>query len=384
MRILLVAARYYPHHGGIETVVHHLAEEFQRLGHHVLIVTNRYPRTLSVHEVIDGVPVLRMQFLYPQMRFLKEKRLDLLAAGFWFGLFTTWRLRRAMREFKPDVVNLHYLGAPAFFLSILKAFTRFPLVVSLHGGDVDGEPHLNNQRMRLFQRATRQADIVTACSQDLGMQAIALSPALEKLRVIHNGVDVELFAKARSYGHPKPYVAAVGQLVEHKGFDLLINAFADVAATRPDVDLLIAGEGDSRKKLTALIKERDVVGRVHLLGRVNEDKVASLMAGSVFVAVPSRREPFGIVALEGMAAGKTVLASAVGGITEFLPNGINRHIAPERKAWVDALDDLLSKHSSGQLDGESNRAVARKFQWESVAERYLEAYADARASFQKR
>jgi glycosyltransferase involved in cell wall biosynthesis len=207
---------------------------------------------------------------------------------------------------------------------------------------------------------------------------------LEKLCVIHNGVDVELFAKARSYEHPKPYVAAVGQLVEHKGFDLLVNSFADMAATRPDVDLLIAGEGDSHQKLTALIKERDVVERVHLLGRVDEDKVASLMAGSVFVAVPSRREPFGIVALEAMAAGKTVLATAVGGIPEFLPNGINRHLAAERKAWVGALEDLLSKHRSGQLDGESNRAVARKFQWGTVAKRYLETYADACAGFAKR
>lgn len=384
MRILLVTARYYPHRGGLETVVHHLAEEFQRAGHQVLIITNRYPRSLPAHEVIDEIPVRRMQFLYPQMTFVKETTPVLLAASFWFVLFTTWRLRRTIREFKPDVVNLHYLGAPAWFLSILNAFTRFPWVVSLHGGDVDGEPHLNNQRMRLFKRATGRAEIVTACSKDLLIQAMALSPTLEKLRVIHNGVDVELFAKARSYEHPRPYVAAVGQLVEHKGFDLLINSFADVAATRPDVDLLIAGEGDSRQKLTALIKEREVVERVHLLGRVDENKVASLMAGSVFVAVPSRREPFGIVALEGMAAGKTVLATAVGGIPEFLPNGINRHTAPERKAWSDALEDLLSKHNSGELAGESNRAVARKFQWGNVAERFLEAYADARASFGKR
>jgi glycosyltransferase involved in cell wall biosynthesis len=339
---------------------------------------------LPALEVIDGIPVQRMQFLYPQMRFFKEGRVDLLSAGFWFSLFTSWRLRRTIREFKPDVVNLHYLGAPGWFLSILKPFMDFTWVVSLHGGDVDGEPRLNKQRRRLFKRATRKADIVTACSHDLLMQAVALSPALKKLRVIHNGVDVELFSKARPYDHSKPYVAAVGQLVEHKGFDLLINSFADVTATHPDVDLLIAGEGDSRQKLTALIKERNVVEQVHLLGSVDEDKVASLMAGSVFVAVPSRREPFGIVALEAMATGKTVLANAVGGIPEFVPSGINRHLEPERKAWVEALEDFLSKHKSGELDGESNIAVARKFQWKTVAAHYLETYADARASFGKR
>jgi glycosyltransferase involved in cell wall biosynthesis len=363
-------------------VVHHLAQEFLRAGHQVLIVTNRYPRTLLETEMIDGIPIRRMQFLYPQLRFVKEKRFDLPAASFWFVLFTTWRLGRTIRKFKPDVINLHYLGAPGYFLSILRAFMCFPWVVSLHGGDVDGEPHLSRQGKRLFRRATRQADIVTACSKDLAMQAIALSPSLEKeLRVIHNGVDVPTFAMAQRYEHPKPYVAAVGQLVEHKGFDLLIDSFGDVAGANPDIDLLIAGEGDSHQKLTTLIETRGLFGRAHLLGRVDEGTVASLMAGSLFVAVPSRREPFGIVALEGMAAGKTVLATPVGGISEFLPNGINRHVAPERKAWAAALDELLAAAKRGQLNGESNRVVAEGYEWKQVAARYLEVYADAIRSF---
>lgn len=380
MRILLVTARYYPHRGGLETVVHHLAQEYRRAGHHVRVVTNRYPRTLPAYEMIDGNPVTRKQFLYPQMRFVKEKRFDLLAASLWFVPLTTWSLWHIIREFEPDIVHLHYLGSPAFFLSLLHRLKRFHWVITLHGGDVDGEPHLNPQGMRLFKRSTKQADIVTACSRDLATQAIALSPSIaQKLRVIHNGVDAQAFVKARRYEHPKPYIAAVGQLVEHKGFDLLIDSFGDVAAAHPDIDLLIAGEGESRQKLAALIEKRGLVGRAHLLGRVDEGTVASLMAGSLLVAVPSRREPFGIVALEGMAAGKTVLATPVGGIPEFLPNGINRLVIPERNAWAEALSELLTKVQLGQLDGKSNRAVAQDYGWSRVAERYLEAYAEAGA-----
>src|SRR5216683_3625552 len=235
MRILLVTARYYPHRGGLETVVHHLAKGYRRVGHHVRIVTNRYPRTLPAHEMIDDVPVTRMQFLYPQKRFANEKSFDLLAASCWFVPRTAWSLWRTLREFKPDIINLHYLGAPAVFLSALHRLKRFPWVITLHGGDVDGEPHVSPQGMRLFKRSTKQAEIVTSCSRDLATQAIALSPSIErKLRVIHNGVDAQAFARAQHYEHPKPYVAAVGQLVEHKGFDLLVDSFGDVAAAHPD------------------------------------------------------------------------------------------------------------------------------------------------------
>jgi glycogen(starch) synthase len=378
MRILLVTARYFPHRGGLETVVHHLAQEFHRAGHKVLIVANRYPRKLPAREVIDGIPVRRMQFLYPQMRFLEEKRLDLFVASFWFILFTTWRLRWAIREFNPDVVNLHYLGAPGVFLSLLYRFRRFPWVVSLHGGDVDGEPLLSRQGRRLFERATQQANIVTACSRSLAAQASALSPSVEKkLQVIHNGVDWQAFASAPPYQHAKPYIAAIGQLVAYKGFDLLISAFSEVASAYPDVDLLIAGEGECRQGLVDQVRERDLSHRVRFLGRVDESTVASIMTGSLFLAMPSRREPFGIVALEGMAAGRPVLATPVGGIPEFVPNGANRLVKPELEAWTQALSELLTKNQLGQLDGESNKAVAQGFGWNRVAERYLEAYADA-------
>jgi glycosyltransferase involved in cell wall biosynthesis len=105
------------------------------------------------------------------------------------------------------------------------------------------------------------------------------------------------------------------------------------------------------------------------------------MAGCLFVAMPSRREPFGIVALEGMAAGKAVLATPVGGISEFLPNGINRHVVPERRAWAAALDEMLTAHKEGRLDGKSNQAAAEEYNWSRVAERYLDIYAEARERF---
>jgi glycogen(starch) synthase len=377
VKILLVASRYLHHRGGLATVVHHLAQEFHSSGHEVLVVANRYPRSLPDNETIDGVSVKRLLFLYPQSRFLRQKRADLLLASFWYVWWTTCALARVIRDYEPDVVNLHYLASPGFFLWLLQPWLRFPWVVSLHGGDVRGEPYRSRFNAWLFQAAMSRADSITACSGRLAAEAIQLAPVPPgKMHVIHNGVDCERFATATPYAHPRPYVVAVGQLVPHKGFDLLINAFGDVADAFPDVDLLIAGDGECRSQLTELISLRGLARRVHLIGRVDEHTVASLMAGCLFVAVPSRREAFGIVALEGMAAGKRVLATPVGGIPEFLLPATNRMAEPGQAVWAKALADWLSLDRS-VLDGAANRVWAQRLGWPQVAPQYLHACSEA-------
>lgn len=377
MKILLVTSRYLPHHGGLATVVHHLAQEFRHSGHDVLIVANRYPRSLPVNETIGGVRVKRLLFLYPQSRFLRQRRFDLLLASPWYFWRTTCQLARVIRDHRPDVVNLHYLASPGLFLWLLQPWLRYPWVVSLHGGDVHGEPYHGDFNDWLFRAAVISADAITACSRRLADEAAQLAPIPPgRLHVIHNGVDCQRFARAAPFAHPRPYIAAVAQLVPHKGFDLLIHAFGDIACKFPDVDLLIAGDGACRGDLVTLISKRELTERVRLLGSVDENTVASLMTGCLFAAVPSRREAFGIVALEAMAAGRRVLATPVGGIPEFLPPGINWMVAPERAAWAGALSDWLSLDHS-RLDGTANQARAQQLGWDQVAAQYLLAYSAA-------
>jgi len=384
VKILLVASRYLPHRGGLPTVVHRLAQEFCHSGHETLVVANRYPRSLPASETIDGIPVKRLLFLYPQCRFLRQKRPDLMLASFWYVWWTTYALARVILDYKPDVVNLHYLASPGPFLWLLHLWLRYPWVVSLHGGDVHGEPYRSRFNAWLFRAAVSSADAITACSKRLASEASRLAGVSSaKIHAIHNGVDCQRFASVFPYAHPKPYIAAVGQLVPHKGFDLLINAFADVADTFPDVDLLIAGDGRARGQLAELIRTRGLTHRVSLLGTVDEHTVASLIAGCLFTAVPSRREAFSIVALESLAAGKRVLATPVGGIPEFLPAGINLMVEPEQGAWAKALADWLSLDRSG-LDGAANQAQAQRMGWDQVAAQYLRTYSKAIAACDRR
>ena len=209
----------------------------------------------------------------------------------------------------------------------------------------------------------------------MAAQAQTLEPALQgKIQVIHNGVDAGCFAINKPYPADCPYVLAVGQLLSHKGFDLLLDAFTQAAGKYPKVQLWIAGDGPQRTELETLIHQKELVQRVRLFGKVDEATVASLMAGCLFIAMPSRREPFGIVALEGMAAGKAVLATPVGGLPEFLPVPPNRLVVPEVGAWVVALDEWLALAMTGQLQANGNAQEAAKHDWSHVARQYLRVY----------
>lgn len=377
MRILLISARYLPHRGGLESVVHHLARKFCQQGHQVMIVTSRYPRTLSAVEEIDGVQVKRLYFLLPDWRYLRALRFDLWLAGLWYYFYTERSLRVIIDEFRPDIINNHYLNETAEFTgrSLAGNFPAVPWVISLHGGDVDGEPLFGRTNRERFSRLSRQANGLTACSNFLAAQAQILEPALQgQITVVHNGVETQRFADAKPCPANYPYIFAVGQLVTHKGFDLLIEAFAQVAGKYPKVQLRIAGDGAQRTELETLIRQKDLVQRVQLLGKVDEFMVASLMAGCAFVVMPSRREPFGIVALEGMAAGKPVLASPVGGLPEFLLIPPNRLVELEESAWAKALDEWLALALNGQLQADGNTEEALKRDWANISRQYLQVY----------
>ena len=377
MRILLIAARYFPHRGGLETLVYHLAREFAQTGHEVFIVTNRYPRTLPANEVVDDVPIRRLQFLYPRLAYLKTRRLDLWLAGYIYFPLTLIQFFMIMLRFRPDVVDLHYLGSPALFLWILHHVSRFRLVISFHGGDVDGEPYLTRFNRWLFQALSGRADRVTSCSQVLLEQASTLVPEISsKALVIHNGVDVELFMNSAPYRHTRPYLLGVGQLAYHKGFDVLVSAFAKIKQSFSGVDLLIAGHGQQRPALLTQIQTEGLSGRAHLLGAVSQEQVAALMQGCLCVVIPSRREPFGIVALEAMVTGKSIIAARVGGLVEVLAGAELLWISPDDSASLaEALMQALNGRVNSEATLEKNRLKASDYSWSKVCENYLDVLA---------
>src|SRR5258706_3837612 len=106
MKVLLVSASYAPVLGGLQTVTHQLACELMRIGHHVQVVTNLYPRSLPTREVLDGVPVERWPILNSGIDALRDRLLDLALTGAYYNRATLARLILLGAQILTDVGNL--------------------------------------------------------------------------------------------------------------------------------------------------------------------------------------------------------------------------------------------------------------------------------------
>jgi glycosyltransferase involved in cell wall biosynthesis len=229
---------------------------------------------------------------------------------------------------------------------------------------------------------------VTACSRYLLEKAVELEPAVgAKGCAIHNGIDAQRFAIARRAEPERRYILFIGRLTAKKGVDLLIEAFARVAA-QLGVDLVIAGEGEEGPSLREQTRRLAMGERIRFLGRASSSEVVDLIRGARFVVVPSKEEPFGIVALEALAAGTPVLATAVGGLPELIasafangdrPNGSDLQaerdasillVEPNVDSIATGLRQWMGPKSPPPLTETRRRHVLARFDWSRVVDRY--------------
>jgi glycosyltransferase involved in cell wall biosynthesis len=213
------------------------------------------------------------------------------------------RTLAAARRFRPDVVYAHFL-VPAGLLAALGS--RAPLVVTAHGRDVRNIGTVPGSRIAT-RFVVRRAAAVVAVSDYLRRELESKLPdARGKVEVIDCGVDLERFQVASAPEAPTRFLC-VGSLSERKNVVRLANAFAQVGHGT----LTFVGDGRLRGALE---------GRpgVSLAGQVPHDQVPGWIARSHVLCQPSLVEPFGLALLEAMAAGRSVVATRVGGPPEFV------------------------------------------------------------------
>ena len=226
-------------------------------------------------------------------------------------------LRRKVRAAaRPDVVWAHFLVPSGLIASGVDA----PLVVTAHGRDVRNIGALPGVAA-LTRRVVERASAVIAVSDYLRRELeLKLPQARGKTVVIDSGVDLELFAPTDPVAcGERPAFLCLGSLTERKNVVRLADAFATLGRG----SLTFVGDGPLRDQLEG--RER-----VRIVGRVPHGEVPDYLRAADVVCAPSLLEPFGQSILEAMAAGKTVVATTVGGPPEFVP--------PEAGLLVDPLD----------------------------------------------
>lgn len=215
----------------------------------------------------------------------------------------------------------------------------------------------------LFRRGVRDGRLVVCVSEAVRAAMLPWLPGGSAVSVVRGGVDLRLFSPAgdkdfvrQRLGLPQgPLLLGIGRFSREKGFDRLVRAMPEVLARVPAATLLLAGEGPERAALERLAAAAAPSDRIRFLGRVED--VATLLRAVNVVCVPSRSEGLGLAAIESMAAGVPVVATAVGGLTEVVEDGVTGHLAaPDDMAA--RIADLLVNEEQARAMGAAARARA--------------------------
>jgi starch synthase len=227
------------------------------------------------------------------------------------------------------------------------------------------------------------ADKVVAVSKQMKADILEhFKIPADKVEVIHNGIDLELWTKRplspalkSAWGIADDYVLFLGRCTQQKGVEHLVDAAADI----PCHVVMVMGGADT-KDYEALITEKLKTAKnvLHINKMLSEDEAAQLYSGARAFICPSIYEPFGIINLEAMACEAPVIASAVGGIVEIVVEGETGLLveagAPARISG--AVRRLLKNPAEARAMGlAGRRRVEEHFGWASIARRTKELYA---------
>ncbi len=292
---------------------------------------------------LDGLPVEHPRYYFPP-------KVGRGLYGHCFAASVRGAFRRAVREFAPDVVFAPWAYPDGWAAVRLARRAGLPVVVQVHGSDVKLLDQFPTRRRRTVEALTG-ADGVIAVSRDLRDRVVGLGVPADRVTVIYDGVDPQIFhpgdqQSARATvnlpgGWPAaPVLLFVGNLVAVKGIDVLVRALASL---KSPARLVVVGAGPERDPLARLAGELGVADRVTFLGSLPQAALPDWYRAADLFVLPSRSEGVPNVLLEASACGTPWVASRVGGIPEMPGHASRRLVPPENpEALAAAIADALA------------------------------------------
>lgn len=321
---------------------------------------------VPARDVRDGVPVV-----YPRVPVIPKVGMTVAPHLLYRAVLPAVERLRA-EGFAFDLIDAYYLYPDGVAAARLARRFGVPLVLTALGSDVNILPTFPKPR-RMILEACGTAGLVATVSRSLRDALVDLGVPAERIAVIRNGVDLDVFRPPAdrhtlraSLRLPPPGEAPVllfvGNLVALKRCHLCIEALPRLPTAR----LMIAGEGPERSRLAALAERLGVGGRVRFLGRLTQDALTPWYGAADALLLPSEREGLPNVVMEAMACGTPVVASHLPGTAEAVSVPAAGRLVPEPDgaALAAAVQALLAESPPR----EATRAHAAGFSWEAAGQ----------------
>lgn len=394
--------------GGQGVYLHYLTRELVRLGHEVhAIVGPPYP------EVCDGVRLHKVEtfshyrLVETERRFfahrhpleaflplnfyeLATSRVGMFSVMAAFSIRAYDRFRELLQAHRFDVVHDNQvLGYGTLLIRAsgvpTVATVHHPLVVDRRNRVLEGRSLYEKVQAIIFypffmqEVVARRLDRVVSVSGQAARavrQAFALPE--ERVVVVHNGVDTELFRPCEEVPKRARRLVFVGRSDDpNKGARYLLEAL-NILKDEVDFRLTLVDDVKTRLRLAPrLVREFGLNSRVDFSGRVSQEKLVRLYNEAEVVVSPSLYEGFGLPAAEAMACGTPVVATGAGAFPELIEDGATGVLVPARdvQALAAALRRLLADPARARAMGAAARQrVAERFTWRRAAEKLVQLY----------
>lgn len=356
MKVLMATERFLPELGGVEVFTARLAAALIERGHEVALVTSRSGLTECEEDCLGAMPVYRLPFEAS----LRERD--------YAGVIALRRRLAALKEIlRPDVVHLNTSGASLLFHLLTRRTASAPIVLTVHW-----LPNLQSVAVVCGQ-ALAAADWVVGVTRGCLDEALALNPDIaSRSSVVYNSLPpVALSPTPLTFDPPR--LLCLGRLEAQKGFDVALRALATVRRQLPTARLTIAGDGAQRSALEALAIELRLAAAVRFIGWVAPDDVPQLINEHTLVVMPSRYEPFGLVALQAAQMCRPLVASRIAGLSEVIRDGDTGVLcdANDPDAFAAAIVALIRQPATAVRMGEQSRQhVQTAFRWDAQVSAY--------------
>jgi glycogen(starch) synthase len=370
--------------GGISPHVYHLSKSLARNGVKVYVVTCDFPGAPE-HEIVDGVEVFRVDsYKNPSPNFAT-----------WVYLMNVNMQKEAAALVnrlggKVDIFHAHdWLVANAGIG--LKHVFRKPLLATIHSTEIGRRNGLHFDYERMIHETeawlTYEAWKVICCS-DYMVSHVRWAFGLpeDKLVMVPNGVNIQEYtgnkkADLRQFRRKfasleEKLVLYVGRLVYEKGIHVFVNAVPKILG-KVDAKFVVVGNGYMKEPLSNLVKGMGLAHKVMFTGFVDDETLKNLQRCADVSVVPSLFEPFGIVALEAMAAKSPVVVSDTGGLSEIVEHDVNGvKVYPENPdslAWG-ITKVLLDKKYANWIRNNAYKTVLEKYDWDKISQQTKTVY----------
>jgi glycosyltransferase involved in cell wall biosynthesis len=291
------------------------------------------------------------------------------------------RLAEIARDEGIDHIHAHWATYPATVAATMSRLTGISWSFTCHAHDIFLNPSLLEEKVE-------SASFVLTCTADNKRHLETLTPAArEKVRVSYHGLDLGRFRPVVRRRLGPPHILAVGSLLPCKGFDVLVEACALLAARGLSFRATIAGGGPQERRLRALVRAHRLDGLVELTGYLGQEALVPHYRGADLFVLPAVLEMhWGIpnVLVEAMACGLPVITTPLPSLPELVEDGVHGLVAANRdpRDLADKMALLLADAARRRAMGQAGRRrVEERFDVEQTIATVIEplmAQADAR------